>query len=84
MHRVYAGGLLAIVVLSVVLVTEGFSIALDGLREISPGLNVSMFWAYMSVPVCSATSILFAIEKLIDQVRGHDEGHAAPMDEELA
>jgi TRAP-type C4-dicarboxylate transport system permease small subunit len=59
--------------MSAVLTVEGLQITIDGLKEVSPGLNVTMAWAYAAVPVCSFTGLLFAIEKLVDQFNGRVE-----------
>jgi C4-dicarboxylate transporter DctQ subunit len=62
--------LLVILTLSGVLLFEGWRITADGLREVSPGLKVSMAWAYAAVPVSSFTALLFGIEKLLQQILG--------------
>lgn len=62
--------LLVILGLSGVLLVEGWKVTVEGLRETSPGLNVSMAWAYAAIPVSSFTALLFAIEKLVDQIQG--------------
>lgn len=62
--------LLVIVALSTVLLVKGVTITIEGLREISPGLVISMAWSYAAIPVASCTSLLFAIEKLIEYVQG--------------
>jgi TRAP-type C4-dicarboxylate transport system permease small subunit len=62
--------LLVIVGLSVILLVQGLLITAEGLRETSPGLNVSMAWAYAAIPVSSFTAMLFGIEKLIVQIYG--------------
>jgi TRAP-type C4-dicarboxylate transport system permease small subunit len=56
--------LIAIIGLSLVLLIQGSEFALAGAREQSPGLRVSMLWAYISVPLCSLTAILFALERI--------------------
>jgi TRAP-type C4-dicarboxylate transport system permease small subunit len=62
--------LLVILGLSAVLFVQGLVITTEGLKEISPGLTVSMAWAYAAIPVASFTSLLFGIEKLIEQIQG--------------
>ncbi|HEX6979728.1 MAG TPA: TRAP transporter small permease subunit [Alphaproteobacteria bacterium] len=74
--------LVLIILLSLVLVIEGTRVALEGLREISPGIQISMIWAYASVPVCSLTAILFAVEKTIEQLSSAAPSSEAPMEEE--
>lgn len=61
---------LVILGLSGILLVEGWKITAEGLRETSPGLNVSMAWAYAAIPVSSFTALLFGIEKLIEQIQG--------------
>lgn len=56
--------LLAVALLSFVLLVLGMPFAIAGLHEQSPGLAMPMFWAYVSVPVCSATALLFVLEKI--------------------
>ncbi len=56
--------LVCVVVLSLVLTVLGVDFAIAGLHEQSPGLAMPMFWAYVAVPACSATALLFAIEKI--------------------
>lgn len=56
--------LAAVCVLSFVLMKLGMAFAWAGLHEQSPGLAMPMIWAYLSVPLCSATALLFALERL--------------------
>lgn len=62
--------LLVIIGMSTVLLIQGLTITTEGLREISPGLAVSMAWSYAAIPFASFTSLLFAIEKLIEFAQG--------------
>jgi TRAP-type C4-dicarboxylate transport system permease small subunit len=62
--------LLVVVGLSGILLVQGLLITTEGLKETSPGLNVSMAWAYAAIPVSSFTALLFGIEKLIEQMYG--------------
>ena len=62
--------LLVVVGLSIILLVQGLQITEEGLRETSPGLNVSMAWAYAAIPISSFTAMLFGIEKLIEQIYG--------------
>jgi TRAP-type C4-dicarboxylate transport system permease small subunit len=67
--------LIALVVvlgLSAIMLLAGVTITMEGLNETSPGLNVSMAWAYLAVPFCSLTSLLFAFEKLIEEIHGRN------------
>ncbi len=65
--------LLAVVALSLVLLVLGTPFALAGLHEQSPGLAIPMFWSYLAVPFCSATALLFVLEKLWLLWRGEDD-----------
>ncbi len=62
--------LLVIIGLSTITLVAGLTMTMEGLKETSPGLNVSMAWAYAVVPFCSLTSLMFAIEKLIKEFQG--------------
>lgn len=62
--------LAVIMLLSGALTIYGAYVAIDGIREVSPGLGIPMVWAYASVPVCSTTAFLFAVENALGQVRG--------------
>jgi TRAP-type C4-dicarboxylate transport system permease small subunit len=64
--------LLVVVGLSIILLVQGLQITEEGLRETSPGLNVSMAWAYAAIPISSFTAMLFGIEKLIEQIYDQD------------
>jgi TRAP-type C4-dicarboxylate transport system permease small subunit len=63
-------GLAVIVLVSAILLFEGTRITISGLRETAPGLQVSMAWGYIAVPLCSLSAILFALEKMWDQFVG--------------
>lgn len=64
--------LAAVGALSFVLMVLGMQFAWAGLHEQSPGLAMPMFWSYLSVPLCSATALLFVLEKLWLLWRGDD------------
>lgn len=55
---------------SLVLLIGGWTMTVEGLKEVSPGLNVSMAWAYCAVPVSSFTALLYTIEKMVEQCQG--------------
>jgi TRAP-type C4-dicarboxylate transport system permease small subunit len=56
---------LFVIGMTLILVREGFGQFVGGWREILPGLQIRMAWAYASIPVSMATALLFAIERLI-------------------
>ena len=68
--------LAAVGTLSCVLMVLGMDFAWAGMHEQSPGLAMPMFWSYLSVPLCSATALLFVLEKLWLLARG--DGDASP------
>lgn len=70
--------LVVVFVVTGILVYEGTSHALAGIREVAPGLGMRMVWAYAAVPVTSATAFLFAIERLGQELSGR---HVAPPSE---
>lgn len=76
--------LAVILVLSVILVVEGTRMTISGLRETAPGLRVSMAWTYAAVPLCSLTAILFALEKVVEQLRGAPPESHLPLESEVA
>jgi TRAP-type C4-dicarboxylate transport system permease small subunit len=50
--------------LGVLMVIYGIEMTVDGLKETSPGLEVSMSWAYASVPICGLAMILYTVENV--------------------
>jgi len=52
------------------LLATGYEMAQRGLREISPGLQVRMTWAYASIPVAAIPAILFALEVGLKELTG--------------
>ncbi|MEX2631250.1 MAG: TRAP transporter small permease [Tistlia sp.] len=52
------------------LTVKGYDMAVRGLREVSPGLQVPMIWAYLALPVSAALALLFYAEKLLDELSG--------------
>lgn len=50
------------------LAVKGYEMAVRGLREISPGLQVSMFWAYLALPVSAVLALLFYVEGLLKEL----------------
>ena len=73
-----------IVALSLILVVEGTRMTISGLRETAPGLRISMAWIYAAVPLCSLTAILFALEKVFEQLRGVPPDSHLPLETEVA
>ena len=76
--------LAVILALSAVLVVEGTRMTISGLRETAPGLRISMAWTYVAVPLCSFTAILFALEKVVEQLRGVAPEPHLPLETEVA
>lgn len=74
--------IVGIIVLSLVLFAIGARFAMLGWNEQSPGLAYPMFWAYVAVPFCSGTALLFGLEKLW-QLWLDPEGYAAATIEEV-
>ena len=54
--------------MTVILVREGFRLFGQGWREISPGLQIRMAWAYLAVPASMVTGLLFIVERLVVDV----------------
>ena len=59
-----------VLLISWLILTEGWTFAQRGLRETSPGLRIPMTWVYVSLPITAPTAILFAIERLLIEIRG--------------
>ncbi len=76
--------LIVIVAVSAMLVFEGTRTTLAGLHETAPGLRVSMAWGYIAVPLCSLTALLFALEKMWQQLSGAAGPQQAVVDGEMA
>lgn len=51
--------------LALLMVIYGIEMTVDGLKEVSPGLQISMAWAYASVPICGAAMILYSLENIL-------------------
>jgi TRAP-type transport system small permease protein len=62
--------LAVVLLISWLLLKEGWTFAQRGLRETSPGLRIPMMWVYIAIPLTAATGILFAIERLMIELRG--------------
>ena len=52
------------------LLTKGYGMAERGLREISPGLQIPMVWAYAALPVSAGLALLFYIEGFVKEISG--------------
>lgn len=52
------------------LAVKGYGMAVRGLREISPGLQLPMFWAYLALPVSAFLALLFFLESLVKEASG--------------
>lgn len=61
--------LMAFVIFALLLYT-GYEMAWRGRREISPGLQITMTWAYLAVPVSAAIALLFSCENAIKEFDG--------------
>ena len=79
----YALALLVMAGLSLILLIAGTTVTLEGLNEASPGLNVSMAWAYSAVPISSFTALLFTLEKMADLFRQRTPAFAPALKEQL-
>lgn len=75
--------LLVMAGLSTILLIAGTTVTLEGLNEASPGLNVSMAWAYAAVPLSSFTALLFTLEKMADLFRQRAPSFAPALKEQL-
>jgi TRAP-type C4-dicarboxylate transport system permease small subunit len=53
-----------------VCVVWGLRISLAQWDQLSPGLQISMTWAYLSVPVSFAIMTLFSFELLAEDISG--------------
>lgn len=69
--------------MSLVLLIGGSIMTVEGLKETSPGLNVSMAWAYCAVPLSSFTALLFAIEKMVELSHGNELPFNAALKEQV-
>lgn len=66
------------------LLVTGYEMAQRGLREISPGLQVPMTWAYASLPVAAIPALLFALElglKELTGVAAHEREFTTELDD---
>ncbi|AXQ93572.1 TRAP transporter small permease [Cereibacter azotoformans] len=52
------------------LAVTGWQMAVRGLREISPGLQIPMSWAYASVVVAGLLAVLFLLEAIALELAG--------------
>lgn len=52
------------------LAVKGYDMAVRGLKEVSPGLQVPMTWAYAALPVSAGLALLFYLEGLIKELNG--------------
>lgn len=55
--------------LALLMVIYGIEMTVDGLKEVSPGLQISMAWAYASVPICGGAMVLYSVENIILTLR---------------
>ena len=63
--------LLMLTVFGLMIVT-GYQMARLGLREVSPGLQVTMTWAYASIPIPALFAVLFALEAAMNEITGEN------------
>lgn len=76
--------ILAIIALFSILLVYGTNFMLAGVNEQSPGLAFSMAWPYSAVPICSATALAFAAERLWHLLKvGHVEATTSESEGEL-
>lgn len=75
--------LLVTAAMSLILLVAGAMMTFDGLHETSPGMNVSMAWAYSAVPIASFTALLFAIEKMVELFKQGAPTFNASLQEQL-
>ena len=62
---------LTMMLILLILVYQGVIFAWkDGLRVISVGITIKMIYVYVSIPLCSAISILYLVENIISLKRG--------------
>lgn len=75
--------LLVMVAISLALLIGGWMVTVEGMKEMAPGLNVSMAWSYAAIPVSSFTALLFALEKMAERLQSRGLPHAAELTEQL-
>jgi len=63
--------LLVLAIFGLMIVT-GYHMARLGLREVSPGLQVTMTWAYASIPIPALFAVLFALEAAMNEITGEN------------
>lgn len=84
LHRVIQFfAVLVVLVMSAVLVRYGISIAQVSWLQTSPTMDWSMGYLYCMVPACGAIMFVFALEHLVNLIRGgnlpgHDDEAGAP------
>lgn len=80
--------LLAIVIgmaLFGLLAVKGYDMAMRGVKEISPGLQMPMIWAYLALPVSAFLALLFYVETLVKELDGRareERARRTPEEEE--
>lgn len=52
------------------LAVKGYDMSERGMKEISPGLQMRMIWAYLALPVSAFLALLFYVETLIKELGG--------------
>lgn len=68
------------------LAIKGYGMAMRGLKEISPGLQMPMLWAYLALPVSALLALLFYLEGLAKELSGRaaQERAERPIEDEEA
>ncbi|MFW6076647.1 MAG: TRAP transporter small permease [Hyphomicrobiales bacterium] len=62
------------------LLFTGFEMTWRGRREASPGLGLTMSWAYLALPVSAAAAVLFYIEIILKELSGKAAEERAQAD----
>jgi TRAP-type C4-dicarboxylate transport system permease small subunit len=74
--------LMALTIFGLLLYT-GYEMAWRGRREISPGLQMPMLWAYLAVPLSAALATLFCFERAFKEVDQRASSERAKAREEV-
>lgn len=74
--------LMALIIFGLLLYT-GYEMAWRGRREISPGLQMPMLWAYLAVPLSATLATLFSVERAIKELDRRAAGERAKAREEV-